>query len=160
MARAGLSWVSESSHLVHIVGHSLLLWNLLHDNLFGNHLKHLIKRHMRVSHAFIGTRIRTAGRSLKALATSLDEHPYFCERYCMVLYAFGSFRETLMKKVSPGRRGLHFISVVNYGAPGVLKNALDWAPRPTKRSSFAAKPTLVITASPAHSRRSGSGSDL
>jgi chromate reductase len=37
----------------------------------------------------------------------------------------------------------------NYGMPGVLKNALDWASRPINNSPFAGKPTLVMTASPA-----------
>jgi chromate reductase len=37
----------------------------------------------------------------------------------------------------------------NYGMPGVLKNALDWASRPMNNSPFAGKPTLVMTASPA-----------
>src|ERR1700731_2063374 len=30
----------------------------------------------------------------------------------------------------------------NYGMPGVLKNALDWASRPINNSPFAGKPTL------------------
>jgi chromate reductase, NAD(P)H dehydrogenase (quinone) len=37
----------------------------------------------------------------------------------------------------------------NYGMPGVLKNALDWASRPMNNSPFAGKLTLVMTASPA-----------
>jgi chromate reductase len=37
----------------------------------------------------------------------------------------------------------------NHGAPGLLKNALDWASRPAYRSPFAGKPTLIVTASPA-----------
>jgi chromate reductase len=37
----------------------------------------------------------------------------------------------------------------NYGMPGVLKNALDWASRPMNTSPFADKSTLVMTASPA-----------
>jgi chromate reductase len=36
----------------------------------------------------------------------------------------------------------------NYGIPGVLKNALDWASRPGYNSVFKGKPVLVITASP------------
>lgn len=36
----------------------------------------------------------------------------------------------------------------NYGAPGVLKNALDWASRPYGESSYKGKPVLIMTASP------------
>ena len=36
----------------------------------------------------------------------------------------------------------------NYGVPGVLKNALDWASRPGYKSVLAGKPTLMITTSP------------
>jgi len=35
----------------------------------------------------------------------------------------------------------------NYGIPGVLKNALDWASRPAYRSVFAHKPVAVVSAS-------------
>jgi chromate reductase len=37
----------------------------------------------------------------------------------------------------------------NYGVPGVLKNALDWASRPYGRSAFIGKPVLTLTCSPA-----------
>jgi len=36
----------------------------------------------------------------------------------------------------------------NYGIPGVLKNAIDWASRPGFKSPLARKPALIITASP------------
>lgn len=36
----------------------------------------------------------------------------------------------------------------NYGMPGVLKNAIDWASRPAFASPLKGKPSLVITASP------------
>ncbi len=36
----------------------------------------------------------------------------------------------------------------NYGVPGVLKNALDWASRPGFRSPMARKPTGLMGASP------------
>lgn len=36
----------------------------------------------------------------------------------------------------------------NYGIPGVLKNAIDWASRPGFASPLKGKPVLVITASP------------
>lgn len=36
----------------------------------------------------------------------------------------------------------------NYGMPGVLKNALDWASRPGFKSPLRGKPVLVMTASP------------
>ncbi len=35
----------------------------------------------------------------------------------------------------------------NYGIPGVLKNALDWASRPAFRSVFAGKPVAIVGAS-------------
>lgn len=37
----------------------------------------------------------------------------------------------------------------NYGMPGVLKNALDWASRPYGRSTLIGKPVLTLTSSPA-----------
>jgi chromate reductase len=37
----------------------------------------------------------------------------------------------------------------NYGVPGVLKNALDWASRPYGQSALIGKPTLIATESPA-----------
>jgi chromate reductase len=36
----------------------------------------------------------------------------------------------------------------NYGMPGVLKNALDWASRPGYQSVLKEKPVLIITSSP------------
>jgi len=36
----------------------------------------------------------------------------------------------------------------NYGVPGVLKNAVDWASRPPDRSVLAHKPTAIMGASP------------
>jgi chromate reductase, NAD(P)H dehydrogenase (quinone) len=36
----------------------------------------------------------------------------------------------------------------NYGIPGVLKNALDWASRPAYKSVFAQKPVAILGASP------------
>lgn len=36
----------------------------------------------------------------------------------------------------------------NYGMPGVLKNAIDWASRPGFASPLKGKPALVITTSP------------
>lgn len=36
----------------------------------------------------------------------------------------------------------------NYGIPGVLKNALDWASRPAYQSVFAGKPVAVLGAAP------------
>ncbi len=35
----------------------------------------------------------------------------------------------------------------NYGIPGVLKNALDWASRPGYQSVLAGKPTVIMSAS-------------
>ncbi|CAO3419884.1 NADPH-dependent FMN reductase [Azospirillum doebereinerae] len=37
----------------------------------------------------------------------------------------------------------------NYGMPGVLKNALDWASRPYGEAAIMGKPVLVISSSPA-----------
>ncbi len=37
----------------------------------------------------------------------------------------------------------------NHGMTGVLKNALDWASRPTYASPFKCKPVLIMSASPA-----------
>jgi len=37
----------------------------------------------------------------------------------------------------------------NFGIPGVLKNALDWASRPAFASPLKGKPILVMTSSPA-----------
>ena len=36
----------------------------------------------------------------------------------------------------------------NYGVPGVLKNAIDWASRPPSGSVLAGKPTALLGASP------------
>ena len=36
----------------------------------------------------------------------------------------------------------------NYGMPGVLKNALDWASRPAFASVLKNKPVLIVTATP------------
>ena len=36
----------------------------------------------------------------------------------------------------------------NHGMPGVLKNLLDWASRPTGQSTLTGKPVLIFTASP------------
>lgn len=36
----------------------------------------------------------------------------------------------------------------NYGMPGVLKNALDWASRPAYQSVLKGKPVLILTSSP------------
>jgi chromate reductase len=37
----------------------------------------------------------------------------------------------------------------NYGVPGVLKNAIDWASRPYGNAALTRKPVLTATASPA-----------
>lgn len=44
--------------------------------------------------------------------------------------------------------GLVFVTPeYNYGLPGVLKNAIDWASRPGYESVFVGKPAFVITTS-------------
>ncbi len=40
-------------------------------------------------------------------------------------------------------------SEFNYGIPGVLKNAIDWASRPAFASPLKGKPVLIVTSSPA-----------
>ena len=40
-------------------------------------------------------------------------------------------------------------SEFNYGMPGVLKNAIDWASRPAFASPLKGKPVLIVTSSPA-----------
>jgi chromate reductase len=37
----------------------------------------------------------------------------------------------------------------NYGIPGVMKNALDWASRPYGKATLTGKPVLTMTVSPA-----------
>lgn len=37
----------------------------------------------------------------------------------------------------------------NYGLPGVLKNALDWASRPYGQSKLTGKPVITVSSSPA-----------
>ena len=37
----------------------------------------------------------------------------------------------------------------NYGLPGVLKNALDWASRPYGKATLTGKPVLTLSSSPA-----------
>jgi chromate reductase len=36
----------------------------------------------------------------------------------------------------------------NHGAPGVLKNALDWVSRPSGKSALRSKPVLIVSNSP------------
>lgn len=56
-----------------------------------------------------------------------------------------SFKEAISRS-----DGLVIISPeYNYGMPGVLKNALDWASRPGMNSVLKGKPCVVITSSPA-----------
>lgn len=38
----------------------------------------------------------------------------------------------------------------NYGVPGVLKNAIDWASRPSKNSCLLGKPVAIIGAAPSN----------
>ncbi len=53
------------------------------------------------------------------------------------------------KKAIAEADGLVIVSPeYNYGMPGVLKNAIDWASRPAFNSVMKDKPTLVITNSP------------
>lgn len=55
-----------------------------------------------------------------------------------------------LKNAIRGCDGLVLVSPeYNYGVPGVLKNALDWASRPGYQSVLKDKPVLIITSSPA-----------
>jgi chromate reductase len=54
-----------------------------------------------------------------------------------------------LKKAIHDADGLVLVSPeYNYGVPGVLKNALDWASRPGYQSVLRGKPVLCITTSP------------
>lgn len=54
-----------------------------------------------------------------------------------------------LKAAIAGADGLVICSPeYNYGIPGVLKNAIDWASRPGFASPLKGKPALVMTASP------------
>jgi chromate reductase len=54
-----------------------------------------------------------------------------------------------LKKAIQDCDGLVVVSPeFNYGMPGVLKNALDWASRPGYQSVLRGKPVLIITSSP------------
>ncbi|AVQ85578.1 NAD(P)H-dependent oxidoreductase (plasmid) [Variovorax sp. PDNC026] len=54
-----------------------------------------------------------------------------------------------LKSAIAGADGLVLCSPeYNYGMPGVLKNAIDWASRPGFASPLKGKPALVMTASP------------
>jgi len=54
-----------------------------------------------------------------------------------------------LKRAISESEGLVVISPeYNYGMPGVLKNAIDWASRPGFSSPLRGKPVLVITVSP------------
>jgi chromate reductase len=56
---------------------------------------------------------------------------------------------TRLKSAIGGADGLVLCSPeYNYGMPGVLKNAIDWASRPGFASPLKGKPALIMTASP------------
>lgn len=55
-----------------------------------------------------------------------------------------------LRQVIASSDGLILVSPeYNYGMPGVMKNALDWASRPYGASALIGKPVLTMTASPA-----------
>lgn len=57
---------------------------------------------------------------------------------------------SLFKQKISECEGLVIVSAeYNYGIPGVLKNALDWASRPGYESVLKGKPVIFITSSPA-----------
>lgn len=53
----------------------------------------------------------------------------------------------LKKKIEEADAVLIATPEYNYSVPGVLKNALDWASRPSGKSSFSHKPAAIIGAS-------------
>jgi chromate reductase len=95
---------------------------------------------------------------LQTLAEELDESAAFelFDLSSVPLYNEDDEGERLPQTVQDLRQAVERSDGVvlmspefNHGAPGVLKNALDWASRPAYRSPFAGKPTLILTASPA-----------
>lgn len=55
-----------------------------------------------------------------------------------------------LRKAIAGADGLVIVTPeFNYGVPGVLKNALDWASRPYGAASLFGKPVVTISVSPA-----------
>ena len=58
-------------------------------------------------------------------------------------------RVVALRKLIAASDGLILVSPeYNYGIPGVLKNALDWASRPAYQSAMKGKHTLIISTSP------------
>ncbi|MEM9693476.1 MAG: NAD(P)H-dependent oxidoreductase [Myxococcota bacterium] len=56
---------------------------------------------------------------------------------------------TALKNAISGANGVLIATPeYNYGVPGVLKNALDWASRPAFVSPFRDKPSAIVGASP------------
>jgi chromate reductase len=53
-------------------------------------------------------------------------------------------------KQAIARAGAHLIATpeYNYGVPGVLKNAIDWASRPSGESPLGGKPAAIMGATP------------
>jgi chromate reductase, NAD(P)H dehydrogenase (quinone) len=56
--------------------------------------------------------------------------------------------EALKRRVTEADAVLFATPEYNYGIPGVLKNAIDWASRPGYRSPFRDKPVAMVSASP------------
>jgi chromate reductase len=56
--------------------------------------------------------------------------------------------EALKRRITEADAVLFGTPEYNYGIPGVLKNAIDWASRPGYRSPFRDKPVAMISASP------------
>jgi len=54
----------------------------------------------------------------------------------------------LKKEIENADAILFVTAEYNRGAPGVLKNAIDWASRPYGKNSFAKKPAAICGASP------------
>lgn len=77
----------------------------------------------------------------------LDEVPLYNQDHDTVvpLSAVAALRDAIAAS-----DGLVIVSPeFNYGIPGVLKNALDWASRPYGAAALMNKPVLTMTASPA-----------
>lgn len=56
--------------------------------------------------------------------------------------------EAFKRRIAEADAVLFATPEYNYGIPGVLKNAIDWASRPAYRSVFAGKPCAIVSASP------------
>lgn len=86
-----------------------------------------------------------------ALATEIAIHPF--EIGALPLYNADLDAESVepvraLKSAIASSQGMVIVTPeYNYGLPGVLKNALDWASRPAYQSVLKGKPVAVISSS-------------